>query len=255
MPDKVSIKNKTLGEGRPLLCVPIMAKERDGIVSEAERLVELGAEMIEWRVDAFTGAGSLNAIREVLSTLAELTKNTILIYTFRTKSQGGLLELAPEKVRDIRQVAAESRVADLIDVEVIDERRAQREIRQIQKMGARVIGSHHDFHQTPERGIIRMIMEQIITSGADVVKLALMPQNVQDVLNLLEETHIFHESYPDKPLITMSMGELGMMTRLAGECFGSCVTFGAGEVASAPGQIPFAELSQVLDIIHKYGNR
>lgn len=255
MPDKVSIKNKTLGEGKPLLCVPIMAMEQDEIIREAERLAGLNAEMIEWRVDAFSGAESPNAIREVLDALAPITKNTILIYTFRTKSQGGLMELSPEKVRDIRQVAAESRVADLIDVEVIDERRAQREIRQIQKMGARVIGSHHDFHQTPERGIIRMIMEQIMTGGADVVKLALMPKNTQDVLNLLEETNIFHEQYPDMPLITMSMGQLGVMTRLAGECFGSCVTFGSGEVESAPGQIPFAELSQVLDLIHKYGNR
>ena len=118
-------------------------------------------------------------------------------------------------------------------------------------MGVHVIASHHDFEQTPERGVIRMLLEQIRESGADVVKLAVMPQSMQDVLDLLEETNAFHEKYPDKALITMSMGALGAISRVSGEFFGSCVTFGAGEQASAPGQLPMGELEQLLGILHK----
>ena len=54
-----------------------------------------------------------------------------------------------------------------------------------------------------------MLLEQIRESGADVVKLAVMPQNMWDVLHLLEETNRFHENHPDHPLITMSMGAKG----------------------------------------------
>ena len=83
------------------------------------------------------------------------------------------------------------------------------------------------------------------------MKLAVMPQSMQDVLNLLEETSHFHQEFPDHPLITMSMGPKGCISRISGEFFGSCVTFGAGEKASAPGQLPVDELETMLGILHK----
>ena len=114
-----------------------------------------------------------------------------------------------------------------------------------------MIASHHDFEQTPERDVIKMLLEQIRESGADIVKLAVMPQSMQDVLDLLEETNRFHEDYPSTPLITMSMGQLGSISRIAGEYFGSCVTFGAGEKASAPGQFDRNVLGNILQTLHK----
>jgi 3-dehydroquinate dehydratase I len=42
-----------------------------------------------------------------------------------------------------------------------------------------------------------------------------------------------------------------MISRLAGELFGSAFTFGAGKDISAPGQISVEELKTVLDIVHK----
>ena len=40
--------------------------------------------MIEWRVDAFEGVESLNAVRQVLKELASVVKETILVFTFRS---------------------------------------------------------------------------------------------------------------------------------------------------------------------------
>ena len=51
-------------------------------------------------------------------------------------------------------------------------------------------------------------------------------------------------------MITMSMGSLGGISRISGETFGSCVTFGAHEKPSAPGQFAMKELRQMLDTIH-----
>jgi 3-dehydroquinate dehydratase-1 len=48
----------------------------------------------------------------------------------------------------------------------------------------------------------------------------------------------------------MSMGSLGCISRVAGETFGSCVTFGAFDKASAPGQLPVEKLRDVLAILH-----
>ncbi len=245
----LKVKNKTFGKGTPIICVSVMESQKESIVTEIARLTGCGAEMIEWRVDAFSGVESPNAVREVLQAIEPLVKNTVLVFTFRSKEQGGLCSLSQEKVYDLHQVAAESHIVDFIDVEYFYTEDADVEIYELQKMGTKVITSHHDFHETPSSDVLFMLLEQMKHSNADIVKLAMMPNTTEDVLRLLEETNHFHKRYPNQPLITMSMGKLGMISRVSGEVFGSCVTFGAGKNASAPGQIPMDELKQILDVL------
>ena len=49
----------------------------------------------------------------------------------------------------------------------------------------------------------------------------------------------------------MSMAKAGVISRLAGEVFGSAATFGAVKKASAPGQISVNDLRTVLTILHQ----
>ena len=245
----LKVKNKVIGKGKPLICVSVMDTKKEGIVAEIKRLVENQTEMIEWRVDAFEGVESPNAVREVLRELAPLVKNTILVFTFRSKEQGGLRSMNNEKVYDLHQVAAESKIVDFIDVEYFYTEDADDEVYHLQKMGTKVITSHHDFHETPSSDVLFMLLEQMKHSNADIVKLAMMPQNAEDVLRLLEETNHFHKRYPEQLLITMSMGKIGTISRVCGELLGSCVTFGAGKNASAPGQIKKEKLEEILEVL------
>lgn len=251
MEKKLVIKGKEIGEGKPLVCVPIMEKGKQEILEEARRLADSRVEMVEWRVDAFEKVTSPNAIRDVLQSLGEILSETILVYTFRSKAQGGLLELDEETIADIHDVAAESKVVDLVDVEFFASDNSSKEICKLQKKGVSIIASHHDFEQTPERTTMGILLEKMLAGGADIVKLAVMPQSRADVLSLLEVTAEFKENYPSAPVITMSMGPLGGISRVAGEYFGSCVTFGAGAKASAPGQIDCKKLQNVLEVLHK----
>lgn len=251
MENLLCIKGKIIGKGKPLVCVPVMESSKEEILRETRRLEEAHTEMIEWRVDAFENVESPNEIREILNEMKHIIKESILVYTFRSKNQGGCKALSAADIYDIHQVAAESDVVDFIDVEYFEAKNPQKEIAMLREMGAYVIASHHDFEQTPDTEVIRMLLEQIRESGADVVKLAVMPQNMWDVLHLLEETNRFHENHPDYPLITMSMGAKGGISRVAGEFFGSCVTFGAGGQASAPGQLPVKQLEEILHILHQ----
>ena len=98
-----------------------------------------------------------------------------------------------------------------------------------------MIASHHDFDATPDDRILRMLMEQMQQGGADVAKLAVMPQSADDVVRLLKLTNDMKQKYPTLPVVTMSMGALGVVSRMAGEIFGSCITFGAVGETSAPG--------------------
>lgn len=250
MDQQLTVKGRVLGAGKPLVCVPVMAEEKAGILAEAKRLLAAKADMIEWRADAFAQAKEPDEVRNVLSELKPLVNDTILVFTIRTRAQGGLLELPGETLQILHETAAESGAADFIDVEYFERKQVEQEITKLQNMGAHVIASHHNFQETPARTEIRSLLEEMQAGAADVVKLALMPQRMQDVFDLMEETHAFHEAHPKRPLITMSMGRMGMLSRVAGEFTGSCVTFGAGAKASAPGQIAMAELTQVLAALH-----
>ena len=72
--------------------------------------------------------------------------------------------------------------------------------------------------------------------GADIPKIAVMPQSVDDLIVLLDATNTMKTKYADRPFITMSMSGTGLVSRLAGAVFGSACTFGAGIEASAPGK-------------------
>lgn len=246
----LEIKGCTLGEGKPLICVPVMGKTKEEIVAQVKELAGAKVQMLEWRVDAFENPLDLNALRGTLEEMEPYLRDTILVYTFRSRAQGGLLQLTQDQIYEIHQIAAKTRVADFIDVELLSSKQSGNEIAQLQKMGAKVIVSHHDFNQTPEPGTMNKILEQMKDTGADIVKLAVMPQKETDVLTLLFSTCWFREKYPDQLIITMSMGAMGNLSRIAGETFGSCVTFGSAGQASAPGQLPLEELDQILTILH-----
>ena len=77
--------------------------------------------------------------------------------------------------------------------------------------------------------------------GADVAKIAVMPQSREDVMTLMEATMEADHSL-DIPVVTMSMGRMGVLSRLAGTLTGSAMTFASVGEASAPGQIPIEQM-------------
>ncbi|HCN5530800.1 TPA: type I 3-dehydroquinate dehydratase, partial [Escherichia coli] len=105
--------------------------------------------------------------------------------------------------------------------------------------------------KTPEAEEIIARLRKMQSFDADIPKIALMPQSTSDVLTLLAATLEMQEQYADRPIITMSMAKTGVISRLAGEVFGSAATFGAVKKASAPGQISVNDLRTVLTILHQ----
>lgn len=250
---ELNIKGKQIGAGRPFVCVPVMEEDAGEIRRQVLELCESRADVIEWRVDAFGSYRDCNAVRAVLDSVKPMLKDKLFLYTFRSKLQGGLGEAEEGLLRDLQDLAGESGCVDLIDVEFFAERSPMAAIRRLHNAGVHVLTSHHDFEETPEPGVMKMLLERMRDGGADIVKLAVMPKNHQDVLDLLAVTASFAEENPDTPIVTMSMGKLGSISRLCGESFGSCMSFGAYKKASAPGQYGMEELADILDRIHQSG--
>lgn len=245
----VNIKGKELGKGRPLVCVPIVEKEKEAILKAAEALTKQPADMIEWRMDWYQNSASIEEICEIIQKLSEILTDRILLCTFRSKAQGGEKEITRETYTELLQSIARQGKADMLDVEVCELEQPQALIKELQKMGAVVVASDHNFSKTPSTESMTEKLLYMKNLGADVAKLAVMPHNSYDVLNLLEATVSIKESAPEYPVITMSMGETGMISRIAGQSFGSCVTFAAAGKTSAPGQMPLEDVVMILNKI------
>lgn len=249
------VKGKKIGTGRPLVCVPVMENVSEKIVREIIFLGESNADMIEWRLDAFEAFGDCNAVKDILKQVAPALKDKLLVYTFRSKKQGGLAEIDAQTLEMLHKVAIESGCVDFVDLEYFEVENPEGKIGYLQENGVYVITSHHNFEETPAPETMQEMLEEMCQGGADIVKLAVMPNKVDDVLRLLSVTAKFHEENPDTPIITMSMGQMGSISRLSGETFGSCVTFGAHEKPSAPGQYEMNRLLEILDAIHESNER
>ena len=243
-------KGYSIGE-RPLVCVPVVAGQKEEIIAQVRQLAGERAQMIEWRVDWFQEAGDMQKVLEVLHTLQKLCRHTLLLVTYRSKNQGGEGTFSKEHIAQLLIALAESGDADLLDAEYFELERAEELFQRIHGSGTLIVASHHNFKETPSVLEMGSLLRQMQSSGADIVKLAVMPRRQTDVAELLLTTAQFKEQYPDTPLITMSMGSMGVVSRICGESFGSCVTFGAGEKASAPGQMDRHALAQVLMLLHQ----
>lgn len=245
----VNIKGKEIGKGRPLVCVPIVEKQKEAIYQKAMKLAEQPLDMIEWRIDWYEDSESIEKLCDVIQELAEVLKNKILLCTFRSSNQGGEKEITREAYMEMLREIARQGKADMLDLEVCELEQPASFIEELQKMGAVVVASDHNFKETPSVQIMTEKLLYMKKLGADIGKLAVMPKSRYDVLNLLTATATVKESNPEFPIITMSMGELGMISRIAGQSFGSCVTFAAAGKSSAPGQMPVEDVVMILDKI------
>jgi 3-dehydroquinate dehydratase-1 len=131
-----------------------------------------------------------------------------------------------------------------------DDKVVRRIVGEAHKAGIKVIISSHDFEKTPPTKELVSRLRRQQSLGADILKIAVMPHDAGDVLKLLDATWQMRRRFTKLPMLTMSMGDMGVVSRLSGEVFGSELTFGMIGQASAPGQLEVGELREVLHIIH-----
>lgn len=247
----VQIKNVTLGEGAPKIIVSLMAKDIAAVKSEALAYRSADFDILEWRGDHFTAIADTAAALDALRELRAVFPDKPILFTFRSKKEGGEQEIAPEAYIALNIAMAESGLVDAIDLELFTgDALVSQTIARAHAKGVKVIMSNHDFHKTPAKEEIVKRLTKMQELGADVPKIALMPESKADVLTVLAATLEVSEKIADRPIITMSMSKTGVISRLTGEVFGSAATFGAVQKASAPGQISVTDLRTVLSIIH-----
>jgi len=239
--------------------VPVLGKSEDEILSSAEAALASPADLIEWRMDWFEKGAAPQAACQMLKKLRTMFACPILA-TFRTKAEGGEQAIAPEDYISLNLAVCESGMADLLDIEYflgsgsrkpfLGKKTWEPLLASAKTHGVKTVFSNHDFEKTPPREEIVARLSSMEEAGGDISKIAVMPKTEADVFTLLAATFERKQS-ATAPIITMSMGRLGAASRLSGQFFGSCLTFGSASAASAPGQPSAKELRQILELTAK----
>ena len=246
----ITVKKLLLGQGRPKICIPLTGRSLEEIGIQAGNLKSYPADMVEWRCDWFEGVGDYRQTDEALALIREKTEALPLLVTFRTAGEGGQREAGDQDYYALLDHLADMEEVDLLDMEAwfCPGKTADRTAG-LQRKGKKVILSYHDFSGTPSLEEMILRLETMASMGADLAKIAVMPESMEDVYRLLRATSIVHGK-DLCPLVTMAMGQQGLLSRLCGEFSGSCLTFGSAGAASAPGQAAADRLRLVLDDIH-----
>ena len=249
----VKIRNIEIGSGLPKICAPIVGTTKDDIMAEAENIGSLPVDIAEWRVDWFEHACDFSKVEDVLRDLRAILGETPLLMTFRTSNEGGEKSIKPDNYAEFIVSASETGYVDLVDVEVfIGADIAKEIIAGAHNAGVKVIGSNHDFNKTPDKDKIVERLRKMQDLGVDIPKIAVMPKDMKDVITLLAATEEMHREFADRPIVTISMSETGVLSRICSEAFGSAITFGAAKNVSAPGQMEVNDLSAAIILLHEY---
>lgn len=249
----LTIKNIVIGAGQPKVIVPIVGQTETELFDEIAfiRTQTSPIDVIEWRADKFNQIDDMVNTLVMLSQIRQQLADKVLLFTFRTHHEGGDKVISEEYYYALNRHVIASQQIDLIDIEVFSAKTvASALIALAHQYKVHAIASYHNFHQTPSQTEIVQRLTAMHTLQADILKVAVMPNQLSDLLTLLAATQEAAE-HLKRPLITMSMGKLGLLSRICGEIMGSAMTFGVAKNLSAPGQLNLTDLTQLLTIIHR----
>jgi 3-dehydroquinate dehydratase-1 len=250
----VVARGRVLGNGQgPLVCIPLVGRDRDEILSELSAAVAEQPDLIEWRADFFGPVAEAGEALDVLGEIRERAGDIPLVFTLRTAREGGEpVDLDDGGVAKLCVDVCRSGLADFVDFEMSAPRQdTLGVIAAARDQEVQVVLSYHNFEETPDLETLLGKFAEAEALGGDVAKVAVMPRSLDDVLVLLRATLLASRAV-GLPLVSMSMGQLGVLTRAVGWYFGSAVTFAVAVEESAPGQLPVQDLRDITRILGRH---
>jgi len=225
------------------ICVPIAGAGLDEIQNEAALAFKEGADIIEFRADYYRSGLRPSALLPTIKDISGLP----VIFTLRRFDEGGVIQLPQDERQSIMRVAIDTALIDYIDIEAANGSEFVTPlVTAARSRGIQTIISNHDFKHTPTKAAIIETLKRSAALGADIVKAAVMPNSHRDVLTLLDAALEYSETKGSLPLIAISMGDMGRISRCAAGRFGSFMTFASVAASTAPGQIHISDLKKVM---------
>ncbi|HEV3721903.1 3-dehydroquinate dehydratase, (3-dehydroquinase) (type I DHQase) [Streptococcus pneumoniae] len=199
----------------------------------------LDVDIIEWRADYLPK----EAILQVAPAIFEKFAGRELVFTLRTRSEGGEIDLSPEEYIHLIKEVAQFYQPDYIDFEYYSYKDVFEEMLDFPNL----VLSYHNFQETPEN--MMEILSELTILNPKLVKVAVMAHTEQDVLDLMNYTRGFKTLNPEQEYVTISMGKVGKVSRITADVTGSSWSFASLDEVSAPGQISLASMKKIREIL------
>ena len=224
------------------ICVPVIAVKSVDILQQMEDITNHNVSFVEWRIDYFEHCECIDEVLLLAKKIRALLKDIGFIATFRTKEEGGVKSISKDDYLALLMAIKQSGLPDYVDVEGYSKPDVYHAISK-QHSNTKCIVSYHNFQCIPNDREVLRILKSLQQLHADVVKIACMPNTMEDVVrykNMIEE---FKRQY-DGLLIAIAMGTQGMESRVKPKLYHSCLTFASWTMTSAPGQLSYQQLRE-----------
>jgi 3-dehydroquinate dehydratase I len=251
-PKAIPLNGSPAGGRFPAICAPLVGRTVERLLAETAVVAAKKPDLLEWRVDFFDGIADTRLVVDVLGRIKRASGGLPLLFTRRSVREGGeRIPLTEGQVISLYRAVCQTGHVDLVDFEMGNHPTDVLEVRELtQARGIKLVLSFHDFNGTPPVEVLQQRFAQAESLAADVAKIAVMPQGMDDVLTLLSATLLSSKAL-QIPVVSMSMGRFGAVTRLCGWTFGSAMTFAVGESSSAPGQLAIEDVNAGLALLQK----
>ncbi|MBQ9068604.1 MAG: type I 3-dehydroquinate dehydratase [Eggerthellaceae bacterium] len=244
----LDVRGLRLGEGIPKIVSSVMGTTQEQVLDQARMCLAADVDIVEWRADYLDSIDE-EAVRACLASLRQVVRDVPLLFTLRSVDQGGRCALCSDDLALLVRAAAATSEADVVDVELSNPR-VQELVGFVQGAKAIALVSSHDFDGTPDHEGICDLFQRELEVGADIAKVAVMANAEGDELRLMAATNLFSADHPHSVVVGIAMGDLGAITRVSGEFFGSALTFCSVGQGSAPGQLDVASTRAAMRQLH-----
>lgn len=216
-----------------------------------------GVDALELRVDLLhspkdksvigSSVPSLAYVQQQISALRRVSSLPI-VYTVRTKSQGGAFpDAAMKEAVELLQLGLQMGV-EYLDVEITLPEKSIKELN-AQKGFSKIIASWHDW--TGKVGWDSPLMKEkydVASNLGDIIKLVSKASSIEENFMLNKFVSAANGQPNAKPIIAINMGGEGQMSRILNPTF-SPVSHPLLPNKAAPGQLSFRQIQQALHLI------
>jgi 3-dehydroquinate dehydratase/shikimate dehydrogenase len=212
----------------PRLCVALGLPTVAELGQVAEREYKDGTTFFEFRLDHL---GDPTSGVELIKKFRRVHPDVQILATCRHRHAHGRFSGAAEKQIAILKGSAEAG-ASLLDLEIETAENAQRAIPALRQLASLIV-SYHNFQNTPA---LDGVMRRLRKVPADIYKIATTARKPTDNLRLIQ----FVGRNEDVALVTLTMSEVGTVSRILMPSLGSVFTYASPSDCSgtAAGQLP-----------------
>lgn len=198
------------------------------------------ADIVEWRADFLP----MNEIFLAAPLIFEKFRKMPILFTLRTKDEGGELQVTPEVYKFILIRIAKEYQPAFLDLEYFSFPEAFTDLEFYKE---KLVLSYHDISGVAED--LSQRMQTLASLVPAFIKFAVTPRNKKELLMFMTQVAALSEAYPIS-LIAVAMGKLGIVSRVFPNLTGSVWTFASLHAgASMAGQLPIEETRVLLELL------